>query len=63
MIKSKGSSGNLTQVDGPKIPLDTREPTTPYIIGLELNLRKTARLAVGVEPTTFQTAVTDDDKG
>ena len=46
--KSKGSSGNLTQVDGPTTPLDTNEPTAPYIIG--------------VEPTTFRTAATDDDK-
>ena len=40
MIKFKGSSGNLTQVEGPKTSLDTNEPTAPYIIGRELNLRK-----------------------
>ena len=40
MIKSKGSSGYLSQVEGPKTPLDTNEPITPYIIGRELNLRK-----------------------
>ena len=39
-IKSKGLSGNLTQVEGHKTPLDTNEPTAPYIIGRELNLRK-----------------------
>ena len=39
-IKSKGSSENLTQVVRPKSPLDTNEPTTPYIIGWELNLRR-----------------------
>ena len=40
MIKSKGSSENLTQVEGPKTPLDANEQTTPYIICRELNLRK-----------------------
>ena len=40
MIKSKGSSGNLAQVEGLKTQLDTNEPTVPYIIGRELNLRR-----------------------
>ena len=39
-IKSKGSSGNLTQVERLKTPLDTNEPTAPYIIARELSLRK-----------------------
>ena len=39
-IKSKCSSGNLTQVDGHKTPLDANEPTAPYIIAQDLNLRK-----------------------
>ena len=39
-IESKGSSWNLNQVEGFKIPLDTNEPTAPYIIGRELNLWK-----------------------
>ena len=42
--------------------LNTSEPTAPYIIGRELFSQKTARSAVEVEPTTFRTAVTDDDK-
>ena len=37
-IKSRGSSGNSIQLDGPKtLPM---EPTAPYITGGELNLRK-----------------------
>ena len=36
----KFSSGNLTQVEGPKTPFDAKEPTAPYIIGQELNPRK-----------------------
>ena len=42
--------------------LNTSEPTALYIIGWELKSQKTARSAVGVEPTTFQTAASDDDK-
>ena len=32
------------------------------IVGLELKLRKLPGRVVGVEPTTFWTAATDDDK-
>ena len=39
-MESKGSRGNLTEVEGPKILLDANELTAPYIIGWELNLRK-----------------------
>ena len=42
--------------------LNTIEPTALCTVGRELNLRKSARSAVGVEPTTFRTAATDDDK-
>ena len=41
---------------------NTNEPTALYIIGRELKSQKTARSAVGVEPTTFQTAMTDYNK-
>ena len=42
--------------------LNTNEPTAPYIIGRELNSQKTALSVMRVEPTTFWTATTDDDK-
>ena len=61
MINFKGSSENLIQVEGPKTSLDTNEPTAPYIIGWEL-ISENCPVQVGVEPTTFQTAATDDDK-
>ena len=51
-------AGIDTQVDGPKIPLDANEPTASKI-----KSQKYARSAAGVEPTTFQTAATDSDKG
>ena len=40
--------------------LNTSEPTAPYIIGRES--QKTARLAVGIVPTTLRTAATENDK-
>ena len=39
-IKSSCSSGNWTEIDGPKTPHDDNEPTAPYITGRELNLGK-----------------------
>ena len=41
---------------------NTSEPTAPYIIGRQLNLRKLSDQQMGIEPTTFRTAATDDDK-
>ena len=40
MIKSKGSSGNLTQIEGPYKNNDTNEPIAPCVIDQKLNLRK-----------------------
>ena len=40
MIKSSGSSGNWTQTDEFKTPLDANDPIAPYITGWVLNLRK-----------------------
>ena len=59
-IESKGTRRN----PGCRVQdkLNTNEPTAPYIIGREFNLKKTARSVVGVEPTTFRTAATDDDR-
>ena len=41
---------------------NTNEPTAPYIIGRELNLRKLLDRQLGVEPITLRTAALDDDK-
>ena len=42
--------------------LNTSEPTAPYIIGRQITLRKLPGRQMGIEPTTFRTAATDDDK-
>ena len=38
MIKYKGSSRNLTRVEGRKTPIDAIETTVPYVTEWELNL-------------------------
>ena len=60
-IESKGTWRKWTQVVGPKtnsIPVNQRAVHYKP----RIKAQKTARSAVGFEPTTFWTAATDDDK-
>ena len=62
VIKSNGSNGNWTQVDGPNtnsMPMNQPCLTLP----VEIKSQKTPRSAVGVEPTAFHVAATDDEAG
>ena len=64
-MKSKGPSEHLTKVEEPKrakTPLNANEPTSPYIIGQELNLNENCCSVVGSRNPAFQTAAIDGDK-
>ena len=56
-------AGIESRSTAPKIPLDVNEPTAPDIVQAENLISESCPVAVGVEPKTFQTAATDNDKG
>ena len=62
-IKSSARAEIKPRLTVPRPPLDANEHSRAVHHRPKINSQKNARSVAGIEPTTFQTAATDDDKG